>query len=101
VTLSRRSLITGLVSLVAAPAIVRASSLMPVKATPLLIEPFPIDTKLLEIQQWLEEVKRRTIEAMIYPPVVVDQSGMPIRLLRPTDNAFRLVYSANGQSLKV
>ncbi len=30
--LSRRSLITGLVSLVAAPAIVRAGSLMPVKA---------------------------------------------------------------------
>ena len=30
--LSRRGLITGLVSLVAAPAIVRASSLMPVKA---------------------------------------------------------------------
>jgi hypothetical protein len=29
--LSRRSLITGLVSLVAAPAIVRATSLMPVK----------------------------------------------------------------------
>jgi hypothetical protein len=30
--LSRRSLITGLISLVAAPAIVRVSSLMPVKA---------------------------------------------------------------------
>lgn len=30
-TLSRRSLITGLISLVAAPAIVRASNLMPVK----------------------------------------------------------------------
>ncbi len=29
---SRRSLITGLISLVAAPAIVRAASLMPVKA---------------------------------------------------------------------
>ena len=31
-TLSRRTLITGLISLVAAPAIVRAGSLMPVKA---------------------------------------------------------------------
>jgi hypothetical protein len=30
--LSRRSLITGLISLIAAPAIVRVSSLMPVKA---------------------------------------------------------------------
>jgi hypothetical protein len=35
--LTRRSLITGLVSLVAAPAIVRAGSLMPVKVT----EPTP------------------------------------------------------------
>lgn len=32
-SVSRRSLITGLVSFVAAPAIVRASSLMPVKRT--------------------------------------------------------------------
>ena len=32
--LNRRSLITGLISFVAAPAIVRASSLMPVKAIP-------------------------------------------------------------------
>ena len=32
--LPRRSFITGLVSLLAAPAIVRASSLMPVKALP-------------------------------------------------------------------
>ena len=31
---TRRGLITGLVSLVAAPAIVRASSIMPVKALP-------------------------------------------------------------------
>jgi hypothetical protein len=38
-TLSRRSLITGLVSFVAAPAIVRCSSLMPVKMWPKHIEP--------------------------------------------------------------
>lgn len=34
ITPTRRTLITGLVSLVAAPAIVRISSLMPVKAYP-------------------------------------------------------------------
>lgn len=34
ITTSRRSLITGLVSLIAAPAIVRAASLMPVKPIP-------------------------------------------------------------------
>lgn len=33
---SRRSFITGLISLVAAPAIVRAGSLMPVKAEPMI-----------------------------------------------------------------
>lgn len=38
--LNRRSLITGLISLVAAPAIVRAGSLMPVKALPLVEESF-------------------------------------------------------------
>jgi hypothetical protein len=32
--LNRRSLITGLISLVAAPAIVRATSIMPIKALP-------------------------------------------------------------------
>jgi len=37
--LTRRSLGGGLVSLVAAPAIVRASSLMPVKAVPDLASP--------------------------------------------------------------
>lgn len=36
--LNRRSLITGLISLVAAPAIVRAGSLMPVKTMMPLIE---------------------------------------------------------------
>jgi hypothetical protein len=39
---SRRSLITGLISLVAAPAIVRASSLMPVKTVLWVPNTFPI-----------------------------------------------------------
>ncbi len=34
--ITRRGIITGLASLVAAPAIVRAASLMPIKAPPLL-----------------------------------------------------------------
>ena len=33
---SRRSFITGLSALIAAPAIVKASSLMPIKATPII-----------------------------------------------------------------
>jgi hypothetical protein len=37
VRLTRRSLITGLISLVITPAIVRASSLMPVRGVPLLV----------------------------------------------------------------
>ena len=43
-TLSRRSLITGLVSLVASPAIVRAGSLMPVKA----FDPEWVDPRIVE-----------------------------------------------------
>lgn len=35
-TPTRRGLITGLVSFLAAPAIVRASSLMPIRGTPLI-----------------------------------------------------------------
>ena len=46
--LSRRSLITGLISLVAAPAIVRASSLMPAKSSLLLVQP---ETELVAVQE--------------------------------------------------
>lgn len=42
-TIARRSFLTGLISLVAAPAIVRAGSLMPVRAM-VIIEPRPIFT---------------------------------------------------------
>lgn len=37
--LSRRSLLTGFAGLLAAPAIIRASSLMPVRAVPLPLPP--------------------------------------------------------------
>jgi hypothetical protein len=40
--LSRRGLLTGLGALIAAPAIVRAASIMPVRAAPLLIIPPPV-----------------------------------------------------------
>jgi hypothetical protein len=44
---SRRGLITGLISLAAAPAIVRASSLMPVKAMEPVLTPQQIAEALL------------------------------------------------------
>lgn len=44
--LSRRSLITGLISFMAAPAIVRAASLMPVKAIQHLSEQSILDSML-------------------------------------------------------
>lgn len=56
--ISRRGLITGLISFVAAPAIVRASSLMPVKN--MLLE--ATDWKIVYIQQlnkMLDDVYRR------------------------------------------
>lgn len=52
--LSRRGLITGLISLAAAPAIVRASSLMPVK----VMEP------TLTSQQILDELFATTLKNM-------------------------------------
>lgn len=48
-TLHRRSFITGLVSLVAAPAIVRAGSLMPVKV---MIEPYGIGPMMTAVRDF-------------------------------------------------
>lgn len=55
---SRRSLITGLVALVAAPAIVKASSLMQVKATSRLIEYNGLMTLDDFVQRILEPMTR-------------------------------------------
>jgi hypothetical protein len=50
--LTRRTLITGLVSLVAAPAIVRASSLMPVRVVPQLASSPDFLTFLTDEDAW-------------------------------------------------
>ena len=55
---SRRSLITGLVSLLAAPAIVRASNLMPVKAVP---------TDELLTQAWTYNLATLKYEGVMVP----------------------------------
>lgn len=49
---SRRSLITGLVAFMVAPAIVRAGSLMPIKQ--MILEP-PVSLAPYETIDWLEE----------------------------------------------
>jgi hypothetical protein len=54
-SLSRRSLITGLVSFVAAPAIVRAANLMPVKV---MEEPYGIGPMMLGWQQMIIEFRQ-------------------------------------------
>jgi hypothetical protein len=59
---TRRSLITGLIALVAAPAIVRAGSLMPVKAMPL---DGPVS---LAPREWIDFAHWRI-------PVKIDQDG--------------------------
>lgn len=57
--LNRRGLITGLISFVAAPAIVRAASLMPVKAIPeerilrILWRGLPIEIDEIKARRWL------------------------------------------------
>jgi len=57
---SRRSFITGLAALVAAPAVVRASSLMPVKAPKLLTD----DETLQRIIRMFEESNRYLVDMM-------------------------------------
>ena len=61
--INRRSLITGLISFVAAPAIVRVESLMPVK----VVKPMTHDEMLKAIMQpFLQEWEKRIADAIIY-----------------------------------
>lgn len=65
---SRRGFITGLISLVAAPAIVRAGSLMPVKA--IIITPY---------EHWITRISR---ERALTPDLYGDSPAMQaLRLL--------------------
>lgn len=57
---NRRSLITGLVSFVAAPAIVRASSLMKVK-----LVKYPIEDGLEEFRWWDEGINDSAIKKWV------------------------------------
>lgn len=82
--ITRRSLVTGLVGLVAAPAIVRASSLMPVKVIP---DP-PISaigygkSPVAEFAELLDEYRRKLIDELTCPAWIVD-GDKPIRQIRP------------------
>lgn len=58
--LARRSFLTGLVSALAAPAIVRAGSLMPVKAI------VPVSARALEDIAFLEGLSQRVEQTIIY-----------------------------------
>lgn len=56
---SRRSFITGLVSFIAAPAIVRAASLMPVKLmTPIGASVMPFPPPPIELLDMMEQMRR-------------------------------------------
>lgn len=61
---SRRSLITGLISLIAAPAIIRATSIMPVK------------TLLLEPNAYSENAILEKLPELFIKTVGMDESGM-------------------------
>jgi len=62
---SRRGFITGLVSLVAAPAIVRVASIMPVKAMPAELEVYGVSPSMmaLELMKELEAINERIMRA--------------------------------------
>lgn len=67
---SRRGFITGLVALVAAPAVVRVASLMPVSA-PKLVTPF--DAAQALYNQWSSEIIQRFTEAVAQDLLTTEQ----------------------------
>src|SRR5215510_10674476 len=76
--LTRRGLITGLVSFLAAPAIVRASSLMDLRGVPL-------DLTVTEILAPNElaygyVITRQTIENKLYPDLLADITDMDLHI---------------------
>ncbi len=98
---SRRGILRGALSLLAAPAIVRASSLMAVK--PLPANPFAlqrsemwyrmremIDLRELYQQQWQE-----IADLIIYPPIVPTPSVVELRE-KQLDAAIRLQQRIDG-----
>jgi hypothetical protein len=100
--ITRRGLITGLTSLLAAPAIVRVTSIMPVKALPVAAMTASEVAKLA--QEWLDECTRRLqaemADRIISPPCLLyEEAGAlvsrPIRADEIFINNFRLVLNAN------
>src|SRR5690606_36744651 len=82
--ITRRSSVTGLVGLVAAPTIVMASSLMPVKVTaePSVITPLAGNSHLPEMKALLDECYRKLLDEIANPPWIVE-NGNPVRQMRP------------------
>jgi hypothetical protein len=85
-TLSRRSLITGLVSLVAAPAIVRVASIMPVKA----MEPLTIEQLLALRIAVTSRVLDETITKLVWggPPIKIHGVEIAFDVLCPADTVY-------------
>lgn len=67
--ISRRGLLTGLISVLAAPAIVRASSLMPIRAPKLIVAESEIDLVLGSgvVLMWMTESVARVVAAGLHP----------------------------------
>ena len=65
-SLSRRGFLTGIGVLVAAPAIVRASSLMPIKAAPLVV--YGRSPAMVALPDWefLEGMTQRLVATIVY-----------------------------------
>lgn len=88
---SRRSLIKGLVSLIAAPAVVRASSLMPVRSLP------PSDTVEILLHMRMRDAYRAMNASMArifygssYEITTYDIEGLPVFEFVPLDKVLRI-----------
>lgn len=83
-TLARRSFITGLISLVAAPAIIRAGSLMPVKV--MLAEPIwtpygtaPNFEAARRLMNYRNNIIRDYLHANLFQPYMGDSLYGPLK----------------------
>lgn len=87
--LSRRGLITGLISLAVAPAIVRASSLMPVK----VMVPFNPEYSLRKIVEYWAGEK--------YTYIYFEDGSIKTKFIEPCEIIRTDIEWANKYSLKI
>lgn len=71
----RRWFLGGAIALVAAPAIVRVASIMPVRVPARAPAPTVYDRGPLSDIEWLREIRDRLYREFLYPPLLILSDG--------------------------